>query len=115
MTRIERVVVKNARGHAYHEISEPLMDDPASVWIRPLPLLSPVERQRFESIGASSLDIWPEVGSRMSVRVAEDENLVGGWAEVEAAHYRYALDWGGGITVRTVIWDYLATEVRWDT
>lgn len=114
-TRIERVVVKNARGHAYHEIGEPLMDYPASVWIKPHFLLSSVERHRFESIGASDLDVWPEVGSRMFVRVAEDENLVGGWVEVEAAHYRYALDWGGGITVRTVIWDYLATEVRWNT
>ena len=61
-------------------------------------------------------DLWPEVGSRMLVRVVSGEGLAsGGWIEVEPAHYRYAIDWGDGLTVRTVIWDYLATKVRWET
>lgn len=115
-TRIERVAVKNARGHAYHEIGEPLMEAPTEVWIRPLPLLSPAERSQFETIGSSGADLWPEVGSRMLVRVASGGGLAdGGWIDVEPAHYRYALDWGDGVTVRTVIWDYIATEVHWDT
>lgn len=114
MNRIERIVVKNARGHAYHEIGEPLMDDPTEIWIRPISMLSPVERGEFETAGSLGVDLWPEVGSRMMVRIVGDEGLAnGGWIEVEPAHYRYALDWGGGVTVRTVIWDYLATMVRW--
>lgn len=116
MNRIERVVVKNARGHAYHEIGEPLMEHPAEVWIRPITLLSPAEQQEFEQAGSVGLDLWPEVGSRMLVRVVSGEGLAnGGWIEVEPAHYRYALDWGNGITVRTLIWGYLATMVRWGT
>jgi len=116
MTRIEHVVVKNARGHAYHEIGEPLMDEPADVWIRPITLLSSAERGEFERAGSLGLDLWPEVGSRMLARVVSGEGLAnGGWIEVEPARYRYALDWGDGITVRTLIWDYLATRVRWGT
>lgn len=115
MTRIERVVVKNARGHAYHEIGEPLMDDPAEVWIRPITLLSQAERSQFETVGSLDRDLWPEVGSRMLVRVVSGEGFAdGGWIEVEPTHYRYALHWGDGITVRTVIWEYLATMVRWE-
>ena len=33
--RIERVVVKNARGHAFFEIGEPMMHKPASVRVIP--------------------------------------------------------------------------------
>lgn len=112
--KIERVVVKNARGHAYHEIGEPLLDDPARVWIKPLPLMNQAERDEFENIGAG-VDLWPEVGSRMLVQVLEGVNIsAGGWIDVEPTRYRYAVDWGAGVTVRTVIWNYLATEVRWD-
>ena len=116
MTRIERVAVKNARGHAYHEIGEPLMDDPAEVWVRPISLLSPAERTEFETAGSLGSNLWPEVGSRMLARVVGGQGLAGGgWIEVEPAHYRYAVDWGDGITVRAMIWDYLATKVRWET
>lgn len=116
MAKIGRVIVKNARGHAYHEIGEPLMDDPVEIWLRPLPLLSSAERTEFEAAGSSAMDLWPEVGSRMLARVVTGEGLApGGWIEVEPEHYRYALDWNDGITVRTVIWDYLATVVRWET
>lgn len=69
-------------------------------------------RRQFESIG-SGIDLWPEVGSRMTLRLLTGEGLAGGWVEVESGRYRYALDWSDGILVRTVIWDYLATETRW--
>lgn len=116
MARIDRVVVKNARGHAYHEIGEPLMENPAEIWIKPFSLLSQAERGQFETIGSSGTDLWPEVGSRMLVRVIGGEGLAnGGWIDVEPARYRYALDWGDGVTVRTVIWNYLATKVRWES
>lgn len=110
--RIARVVVKNARGHAYHEIGEPLMHTPATISFWPIETLDPERRAAFEAIG-NGLDVWPEVGSRMLVRLAEGVGMAGGWIEVEPRRYRYAVDWSGGLTVRSVIWDYLATEIRW--
>ena len=40
--------------------------------------------------------------------------MVGGWIIVEPGRYRYAIDWSDAITVKSVIWEYLATETRWE-
>lgn len=112
MEKIRNVVVKNAKGHAYHEIGEPILDDPSFVKVVPISLMSQDERNEFEHRD-TELDLWPEVGSRMLLRVVNGEGMSGGWIEVEPKRYRYAIDWSSGVTVRTVIWDYLATEVRW--
>lgn len=113
--RVRRVIVKNARGHAYHEIAEPLLEAPAHVGFVPLEQLSQEQRSAFESTGAGTgLAGWPEVGSRMTVHLVEGEAMVGGWIMVEPGRYRYSVDWSDGVTVRTVLWDYLATETRWN-
>src|SRR6185437_13661300 len=39
--RIERVVVKNARGHVFFELGELMLEAPSHVWFAPLDLLSP--------------------------------------------------------------------------
>jgi hypothetical protein len=111
--RISRVVLKNARGHAYHEIGEPLMQPPKHVRFSPLEAMNESLREDFESIGGG-LDLWPEVGSRMMLQHVNGDNLAGGWISVEHNRYRYALDWSSGVKVRTVIWEYLATETWWD-
>ena len=110
--RVARVVLKNARGHAYHEIGEPLMEMPAWVRFAPLDSMGEIERGRFEEIGGG-VDVWPEVGSRMTLRVVDGVGLAGGWMEVEKDRYRYAVDWSSDVVVRTVIWEYLATETCW--
>ena len=110
--RIGRVVLKNARGHEYHELGEPLMEMPARVAFVPLTSMDSNDRTNFEDIGGG-LDVWPEVGSRMTLRVVEGVGLAGSWVTVESGRYRYAIDWSSGITVRTVIWEYLATETHW--
>lgn len=77
--------------------------------------LSAEQRSAFESIGTEmGLAGWPEVGSRMTVHLVEGEAMVGGWILVEPGRYRYSVDWSDSVTVRTVLWDYLATETRWD-
>jgi hypothetical protein len=48
MERINRVVLKNARGHAYFEYGEPKMEAPLWVWARPLESMSGSERAEFE-------------------------------------------------------------------
>lgn len=114
--RIARVVVKNARGHAYYEIGEPMLEAPDQVAFVPLDQLNSEQRDAFEASGAGGeFAIWPEVGSRMTARLLREEPMVGGWITVEPGRYRYSLDWSGAVTVKSVIWEYLATETRWDS
>lgn len=113
--RVSRVVVKNARGHAYHEIGEPLLEAPDHVAFVPLEQLSPEQREAFEAAGSDGeLAVWPEVGSRMTVQLFDKQAMVGGWLTVEPGRYRYSIDWSDAVIVKTVIWEYLATETRWD-
>jgi hypothetical protein len=60
-----------------------------------------------------SMNVWPEVGSRMMTRFATGEDLVDGWVEVQTGLYRYGVFQADGLVVRSVIANYLATEVRW--
>jgi hypothetical protein len=115
---IERVVVKNARGHAYYETGEPMLAQPRAVWLQPLELMTVEERANFENAETSG---WAEVGSRMMQRQAllstgllASGDLEDGWVTVQDAIYRYAVIQEGVLTVRSVIRDYLAAEVRWD-
>lgn len=113
--RIRRVILKNARGHAYHEIGEPLLERPCSVEFVPLSQLNSEQRKAFETVGTrAELSVWPEVGSRMTVQLLDEQAMVGGWIVVEPDRYRYSIDWSDAVTVKTVIWEYLATETRWE-
>ncbi|MCQ8279964.1 hypothetical protein NFI95_16095 [Acetobacteraceae bacterium KSS8] len=114
--RIQRVVVKNARGHAYFEYGEPMLDPPAHIRVLPLEAMSGSERQRFEgSHGEGSPAVWPEVGSRMMTRLATGEDLSGSWVTVQDGIYRYSVQTvGDGLQVRTVLYEYLAAEVQWE-
>lgn len=109
--RVNNVVLKNARGHAYFEYGEPMLDPPVAIWALPLSGLTDDERDGFEDVGQQG---WPEVGSRMMTRVVTGEDLEGGWVSVQPATYRYAVVQDDGLVVRSVIANYLATEVRWD-
>jgi len=66
--RVNRVVVKNARGHALYEYGEPMLTEPERVWTSPLASMTVAEREEFES-AAGQLASWPEVGSRMMTRI----------------------------------------------
>lgn len=44
LNRIQRVVLKNARGHAYFEYAEPMLHAPAHIWVLPLESMSVTER-----------------------------------------------------------------------
>lgn len=107
--RVRTVVTKLARGHAVFEVNEPQLDHPAYLMWRPRPLLSTAELEAFESVPEQS--VYPEVGSRALQRHA----ISGGnhWLEVQAGRYRYLVSVSGGITVRTVLSEYLYCEVIW--
>lgn len=116
MDRIRRVVLKNARGHVYFEYGEPMLDPPAHIWALPLESMSGAERRDFEGLQSqASIAGWPEVGSRMMTRLATGEDMSGLWVAVQEGAYRYSVQpAGGGLRVRTVLSEYLATEVQWE-
>jgi hypothetical protein len=110
--RINNVILKNARGHAMYEYGEPMLDKPLHIWSAPLEILQPEERQAFETIDFGG--IYPEVGSRMMTRVFTGQDLLDGWVYVQDGVYRYAVTQDGGLRVKSVLFEYLATEVAWD-
>ncbi len=105
------IFLKNARGHAYYEFGEPIMTAPERVWSAPLQALTADQRAQFENVSGGIG--WPEVGSRMLTRVVGGQDLVDGWVVVQEEVYRYAVIQEGVMLVRTVLYDYLATEVYW--
>ncbi|MBO1907016.1 hypothetical protein KHP60_21130 [Microvirga sp. 3-52] len=110
--RIDRVLLKNARGHAFFENGEPMLSEPDIVWSRPLETLTAEGRDAFEDPGDSGF--WPEVGSRMMTRIMTGHDLSGGWVIVQEGVYRYSVTQDPGIRVRMVLSEYLAAEVCWD-
>lgn len=112
-TRIKRVVLKNARGHAFFEYGEPMLDDPAAISFAPLVAMKPADREQFEALPSSG--VWPEVGSRMMTRVMTGQDLDGSWVVLQDGIYRYGVTQAdGGLLVRSVLYEYLATEVFWE-
>lgn len=112
MSKISRVIVKNARGHAFFEYGEPLLSEPEHIVVRPLETLTSKERVDFETIDMGAG--WPEVGSRMTTRVITGQDLEDGWVVVQDGVYRYAVMQQSVMVVRIVIAEYLAAEVWWE-
>jgi hypothetical protein len=50
----------------------------------------------------------------MMTRVLTGQDLQDAWVVVQDDVYRYAVIQDGTFRVRSVVWDYLATEVYWD-
>lgn len=113
--RVERILLKLARGHVAYDLSDPKVEPPDSFWKAPMPGMSADERADFEDVPSQS--VWPEIGSRAFIR---DAVVVAGeplphlpWIEVQAGRYRYATSYRDGLTVRILLSEYLACEVVW--
>ena len=114
MGRMQRVILKNARGHAYFEFGEPILESPAHIWAVPLESLSESDRANFESLDDGYAHAaWPEVGSRAMTRLVTGQDMDCGWVVVQDGFYRYAVQQADGLRVRSVLSEYLATEVQW--
>ena len=115
MERIKRVVVKHARCHMAYELNEPQIDDPEYISIKPLELMEPHERERFER-DDFAIDVLPEVGSRAMHRLllAGPDVFTEGWLLVQEGRYRYRVSQSEGNRVRMVFREYLGCEVAWD-
>lgn len=115
MDRVRNVVLKLARGHLHYEMSVHERDDPASVEIVPLTLMTPEGQDFFEQPEAGPLDIWPELGSRAFLRAPPSgAQLDDGWQEVQEGRYRYLVGQSQGNFVHIVIGEYLACRIVWD-
>ena len=115
LERVGRIIVKNARGHVFFELGQPIIDPPSYVNILPFQLMSCEQRNQFEipsDISGWDISGWPEVGSRLMQRVVAGECGPGGWIEVQDGVYRYAVS--ESLSVRMVLFEYLAAEVVWD-
>ena len=113
--RAEPVIVKNARGHVLFECVDPVFDEPASVWFGALVSMADDERREFEdgNVGTEH-QLLSEVGSRGLVRQLTHADLVQGWVVVQGGVYRYSvIETETDVWVRTIIREYLATEVIW--
>ena len=114
--RIENVVVKNARGHALYELDRAIFSKPD--YVSCTPLQSFTQEQRFEFEDGPV--IWEEVGTRMFMRQCysfdpSQSDMQGSWVIVQKDVYRFlASGSGDGLLVRSVIEEYLATEVYWN-
>lgn len=109
--RINAVIVKNARGHAFFECGEPMLSEPDRVSFAPLATLSSQQTSAFENIDRGP--IMGEMGSRMLTRLITGQDLSGDWVVVQDKVYRYAVAQHGGMLVRSVLFEYLGTEVHW--
>ena len=88
-----------------------MLSEPEHVWTAPLEALTAAQRGDFENVDTG--EFFPEVGSRMLTRVITGQDLSGNWVIVQGGAYRYAVAQQGVMLVRSVIFDYLATEVYW--
>lgn len=112
--RVERVVVKTARGHVSYEYGEPMLNGPEHAWTLPLTAMTAAEREEFENAGtAGELAGWAEVGSRMMRRALTGQDMRDGCVFVQDGIYRFCVEQSGGILIRSVLFEYLATDVYW--
>jgi len=109
--RIEKIVVKNARGHAFYELGQPCYGEPDLVILQPL--VTAPEEWLAEFLQADHGNAWPEVGSRLLQRLYSGEDMAAGWIVVQPGVYVFTVLEDDGIVVRSIIREYLLTEVRW--
>ena len=113
--RLKNVIIKIAKGHAKYENSEPQFEEPSAIWFKPLNSMTTDESDSFFSI--TSFDKTPEVGSRALQRliIDNDKNVLSCWITVQENNYKYSVNVGLGVlTVKIIVWDYLAIEVTWE-
>lgn len=89
-----------------------MLDEPEHIRAVPIASLTKEQRDNFED-REPTLEAWPEVGSRMMTRVLTGQDLEGPWIIVQEGVYRYSVAQRGGMLVRSVLSEYLATEVFW--
>lgn len=113
--RFGKVVTRLAKGHVKYENSEPQFEEPPSIVLKPLILMTDEETNNF--FASKKINKLPEVGSRalQNILIDLDKNVHTHWTTVQENNYKYSVtDNFGQLIVRIVIWNYLAVQVIWD-
>jgi hypothetical protein len=113
--RFMNVATKLAKGHVKYEISEPQFNDPTSITMKPLVLMTENETDNF--FASSHLNKLPEVGSRafQNLLISNNNTVHSHWTTVQEYNYKYSVISDMGLLiVRIVVWDHFAIEVIWD-
>ncbi len=77
------------------------------------PLINTEEEKLAEFLLVDHGSAWPEVGSRLLQRLYSGEDMADGWIIVQPGVYVYIVFEDDGVIVRSIIREYLLTEVRW--
>lgn len=124
--RVERVLVKLAKGHVAFELSQTCSNPPSKIWYAPLDSLTGEQRDAYET--SQVVQTYGEIGSRgmqrllvtqLTLQSSSGETstidlVINDWVEVQEGRYRYhAAEWGNKATIKIVISEYLACEVTW--
>ncbi len=109
--RLENVALKLAKGHAKFENSEVIFDEPIYFSARPLHTMSEEEEKAFFTIEAMTK--FPEVGSRAFISIVEGKPTHH-WIDVQENIYRYSTQGNDRVSVKILLWNYLAIEAIWD-
>ena len=109
--RILAVIVKNARAHVLAELGRVMPGWPDAMLVKTLPNASLAWIDSFLKIDHTQT--WPQAGSRLMVRMFTGENMQSGWIIVAPDSYAYTVFENGGVTVRSIIKEYLLTEISW--
>jgi hypothetical protein len=114
LERIQKVLLKLARGHMAYELSLPRLEEPEVVNIWPLPQMAGDELEKF--IRPQATNLWPEIGSRAFIRAIQSYPAPSQdpWRVVQPNRYSYLVSQAQGDFVRLLIGDYLAVEIAWD-
>jgi len=111
--RIENVLLKLAKGHAQFDASSPLLGTPTYLVYKPIHTMTQEENDRFFS--GPIIEKYPEVGSRMFLKIAQDNTPYATWEVVQDSVYAYLItSQMGRLSVRLIIADFLAAEIIWD-
>lgn len=111
VNRIRKVIIKNARAHLFYENGEPMLEEPTEVFIKPIPRMA--QDETWQYFDQEMIQPWCEVGSRWNTRLIEGDSFDGqGFLIVQPGIYRIRVE-AGGLGIKTVIREYLATSVFW--
>jgi len=113
--RIEKVLLKLAKGHAQFDASSPLLGQPTHLAYKPLQTMTEEENIKFFS--EPVIEKYPEVGSRLFLQIVENQDSTpySIWQDVQDGVYSYLISSQmGRLSVRLIISNFLAAEIIWD-
>lgn len=113
VSRLQKVIIKLARGHALHEIHEHCIQEPDVIKVNPVAEFSSNEWRDFAN--PEQLSALPEVGSRAMQRLRiQDDLYFLDWIYAQPDVYSYHVSQNHAVEVRILLQNYLACYVRWD-